>query len=428
MIKIIDIKGRELLDSRGNPTVEVEVTLDNGITASAIVPSGASTGEREALELRDGDANRYMGKGVLKAVENVNTIIKDKVIGMDALNQRELDETLIALDGTIDKSNLGANAILGVSMAVCKAAAISVNKPLYRYLCDMDNYILPTPMMNVINGGCHADSSMDFQEYMIVPVGAKTFHEAIRMGSEIFHTLKKILKSEGHVTSVGDEGGFAPNLSSNEEPFKYIVRAISEAGYKPGVDVCIAIDVAASEFYNKETKMYELKKSNEGNKSVEDMINWFEELISKYPIISIEDGLAEGDNEGWKVLTDKIGSKVQIVGDDLFVTNPSIFKKGIELGIANSILVKLNQVGTVTETLDTIKLAKDNNYRFIISHRSGETEDVTIAHLAVATSSMQIKTGSMSRTDRICKYNELMRIEEKLGSKATYAGWTPYKN
>ncbi len=346
---------------------------------------------------------------------------------MDVLDQRTLDETLIELDGTKDKSKLGANAILGVSMAVCKAASISLNKPLYRYLCDMDRYVLPTPMMNVINGGCHADSSMDFQEYMIVPVGAKTFKEAIRMGSEVFHTLKKILKSEGHVTSVGDEGGFAPNLSSNEEPFKYIVKAINEAGYKVGEEISIAIDVAASEFYNKETKMYELKKSGEGEKNLDEMIKWYEELISKYPIISIEDGLAEGDNEGWKMLTHRLGDRIQLVGDDLFVTNPSIFKKGIELGIANSILIKLNQVGTVTETIDTIQLAKENGYRFVVSHRSGETEDVSIAHLAVATSSMQIKTGSMSRTDRICKYNELMRIEEKLGDKATYAGWKPYR-
>ena len=426
-MNIKDIKGRELIDSRGNPTVEVEVVLDNGVRALAMVPSGASTGSREALELRDGDKSRFHGKGVLKAVENVNTIIRDKVIGMDAYDQRKIDETLITLDGTPDKSKLGANAILGVSLAVCKASALSLNKPLYEYLNGSDKYILPTPMMNVINGGCHADSSMDFQEYMIVPVGAKNFREAIRMGSEVFHTLKSILGSEGHVTSVGDEGGFAPKLSSNEEPFKYIVRAISESGYKPGEDICIAIDVAASEFYNKETKLYELNKSGEGKKSVEEMINWYEELISKYPIISIEDGLSEGDNEGWKLLTNRLGSKVQLVGDDLFVTNPRIFSKGIELGIANAILIKLNQVGTVTETMDTIKMAKENGYRFIVSHRSGETEDVSIAHFAVASSSMQIKTGSMSRTDRICKYNELMRIEDRLGDSVTYAGWMPYR-
>ncbi len=421
MTKIKDVFAREILDSRGNPTVEVDVTLENGIIGRAAVPSGASTGEREALELRDGDASRFLGKGVLKAVNNVNENLRNVVIGMDATNQREIDNAMIEADGTNDKSKFGANAILGVSLAAAKAAALDAGKPLYKYLNE-DGVTLPVPMMNVLNGGAHADSSVDFQEYMIMPVGAKSIHEAIRMGAEIFHNLKKLLKADGEVTSVGDEGGFAPNLKDNEEPLKYIVRAIEAAGYKPGEEVKIAMDVAASEFYNPETKMYDLKKSNGGSKTTDEMIDWLEELVNKYPIISIEDGLGERDWDGWKKLTDRLSSRIQIVGDDLFVTNPSIFKEGIEKGIANSILIKLNQIGTLSETIDAINMARENGYTAVVSHRSGETEDTTLAHVAVAFNTGEIKTGSMSRTDRICKYNELMRIEEELGENAKYLG------
>ena len=421
MTKIKDVFAREILDSRGNPTVEVDVTLENGIIGRAAVPSGASTGEREALELRDGDASRFLGKGVLKAVNNVNENLRNVVIGMDAINQREIDNAMIEADGTNDKSKFGANAILGVSLAAAKAAALDAGKPLYKYLNE-DGVTLPVPMMNVLNGGAHADSSVDFQEYMIMPVGAKSIHEAIRMGAEIFHNLKKLLKADGEVTSVGDEGGFAPNLKDNEEPLKYIVRAIEAAGYKPGEEVKIAMDVAASEFYNPETKMYDLKKSNGGSKTTDEMIDWLEELVNKYPIISIEDGLGERDWDGWKKLTDRLSSRIQIVGDDLFVTNPSIFKEGIEKGIANSILIKLNQIGTLSETIDAINMARENGYTAVVSHRSGETEDTTLAHVAVAFNTGEIKTGSMSRTDRICKYNELMRIEEELGENAKYLG------
>ena len=421
MTKIKDVFAREILDSRGNPTVEVDVTLENGIIGRAAVPSGASTGEREALELRDGDASRFLGKGVLKAVNNVNENLRNVVIGMDATNQREIDNAMIEADGTNDKSKFGANAILGVSLAAAKAAALDAGKPLYKYLNE-DGVTLPVPMMNVLNGGAHADSSVDFQEYMIMPVGAKSIHEAIRMGAEIFHNLKKLLKADGEVTSVGDEGGFAPNLKDNEEPLKYIVRAIEAAGYKPGEEVKIAVDVAASEFYNPETKMYDLKKSNGGSKTTDEMIDWLEELVNKYPIISIEDGLGERDWDGWKKLTDRLSSRIQIVGDDLFVTNPSIFKEGIEKGIANSILIKLNQIGTLSETIDAINMARENGYTAVVSHRSGETEDTTLAHVAVAFNTGEIKTGSMSRTDRICKYNELMRIEEELGENAKYLG------
>lgn len=423
MSKIKNILGREVLDSRGNPTVEVEVTLESGAFGRAIVPSGASTGEREALELRDNNPHRYLGKGVLTAVSNVNGPLKDLLIGKDAENQREIDTLMIEADKTKDKSKYGANAILGISLAVAHAMADEKKIPLYKYLQESDNYIMPTPMMNVLNGGAHADSSVDFQEYMIMPVGAPTIREAIRMGSEVFHNLKKVLKEKGEVTAVGDEGGFAPNLKDNEEPLQCIVEAISRAGYKPLSDVAIAMDVAASEFYNKETGNYELKKSNGGIKTTEEMIDWYEELIEKYPIVSIEDGLGERDWDGWKQLTERLGKKIQLVGDDLFVTNPSIFKEGIEKGVANSILIKLNQIGTLTETMDAIHMAHQNGYTAVVSHRSGETEDTTIAHLVVALQTGQIKTGSMSRSERICKYNELMRIEESLGKQATYNGY-----
>lgn len=421
MSKIKDVFAREILDSRGNPTVEVDVTLESGILGRAAVPSGASTGEREALELRDGDPTRYLGKGTTKAVDNVNNFLKGVVVGMEATDQRAVDEAMINADGTNDKSRFGANAILGVSLAVAKAAALEAGLPLYKYL-NAEGNTLPVPMMNVLNGGAHADSSVDFQEYMIMPVSAPSIKEAIRMGAEIFHNLKKLLKADGQVTSVGDEGGFAPNLKDNEEPLKYIVRAIEAAGYKPGEDVKIAMDVAASEFYNTETGLYELKKSNGGTKTTDEMIDWLEELVNKYPIISIEDGLGERDWDGWKKLTDRLQNRIQIVGDDLFVTNPKIFAEGIEKGIANSILIKLNQIGTLSETIDAINMAKQNNYTAVVSHRSGETEDTTLAHVAVAFNTGEIKTGSMSRTDRICKYNELMRIEEELGGNAKFLG------
>jgi len=420
MATISNVYAREVLDSRGNPTVEVEVTLDSGVKGRAIVPSGASTGEREALELRDGDKKRYLGKGVLKAVSNVNDILKGLILGMNVEDQEKIDHILIAADGTNDKSKYGANAILGISLAVLHAAANQVEKSLFQYLGGNDAKVMPVPMMNVINGGSHTDSSVDFQEYMIVPVGATSIQEAIRMGSETFHHLKEILKERNEITSVGDEGGFAPNLKSNEEPLKYIVEAILKAGYRPGEDICIAIDVAASEFYNKETHQYDLLKSNSGSKTTEEMIAWYEKLILEYPIISIEDGLGERDVPGWKIMTERLGKKVQLVGDDLFVTNPSIFNEGIQNGLANSILIKVNQIGTITETLETIKMAKDHGYTAVISHRSGETEDTTISDLSVALNTGQIKTGSMSRTDRICKYNQLIRIEEELGKRALY--------
>ena len=426
MTKIKNVFAREIIDSRGNPTVEVDVTLENGIMGRAAVPSGASTGEREALELRDGDKTRFHGKGVLKAVSNVNENLKGVVVGLDAYDQRAVDEAMLKADGTDFKSNYGANALLGVSLAVAKAAAADAKMPLYKYI-NKDSNILPVPMMNVLNGGAHADSSVDFQEYMIMPVGAKSVREAIRMGSEIFHNLKSLLKADGHVTSVGDEGGFAPNLKDNEEPLKYIVAAIEKSGYVPGKDVMIALDVAASEFYNTETGMYELTKSGSGNKTTDEMIDWLESLVNNYPIVSIEDGLGERDWDGWKKLTERLSKRVQLVGDDLFVTNPKIFKEGIEKGLANSILIKLNQIGTLSETIDALHMAFDNNYTAVVSHRSGETEDTTIAHVAVASGCGQIKTGSMSRTDRICKYNELMRIEEELGSSARFLGMDAFK-
>ena len=421
MSKIVDVFAREILDSRGNPTVEVDVKLESGIMGRAAVPSGASTGEREALELRDGDPTRYLGKGVTKAVDNVNNYLKGVVVGMESTEQRAVDEAMIKADGTDDKSRFGANAILGVSLAVAKASALEAGLPLYKYL-NAEGNTLPVAMMNVLNGGAHADSSVDFQEFMIMPVSAKSIKEAIRMGAETFHNLKKLLKADGHVTSVGDEGGFAPNLKDNEEPLKYIVRAIEAAGYKPGEDIKIAMDVAASEFYNTETGLYELTKSNGGTKTTDEMIDWLEELVNKYPIISIEDGLGERDWDGWKKLTDRLANRIQIVGDDLFVTNPKILAEGIEKGIANSILIKLNQIGTLSETIDAIDMAKQNNYTTVVSHRSGETEDTTLAHVAVAFNTGQIKTGSMSRTDRICKYNQLMRIEEELGGNAKFLG------
>lgn len=425
---IIDVHAREILDSRGNPTIEVEVETASGCVGRAMVPSGASTGEREALELRDGDKSRYLGKGVLTAVKNVNDILAEVVMGMDVTNQPEIDKALIEADGTKDKSKYGANAILGVSLAVAHAAADFYGLPLYRYLGGINAKTLPVPMMNVLNGGSHADSSVDFQEFMIMPVGACCIREAIRMGAETFHALKKVLKAKGQVTAVGDEGGFAPNLGSNEEPLECIMEAIKEAGYVAGEDICIAMDVAASEFYNQETNMYELTKSGQGTKSTDEMIAWYEELVEKYPIISIEDGLGERDWDGWKKLTERLGKKIQLVGDDLFVTNPEILQEGINKDTANSILIKVNQIGTLTETFDAMELAKKHGYTAVVSHRSGETEDTTIADIAVAFNAGQIKTGSMSRTDRIAKYNQLIRIEEELGDVAVFPGKSAFYN
>ena len=425
---IVDIYAREVIDSRGNPTVEVEVTTESGAFGRAIVPSGASTGEREALELRDGDKKRYGGKGVLTAVENVNEVIAPEIIGMLVDDQVGIDKKLIELDGTPFKKRLGANATLGVSLACARAAADYYGMPLYRYIGGANAKKLPVPMMNVLNGGQHADSSVDIQEFMIMPVGAPSLKEALRWGSETFHALKKVLKDKGHVTAVGDEGGFAPNLSSNEEPLQVIVEAIKAAGYVPGKDICLAMDVAASEFYNPETKKYELTKSGQGVKTTDEMIAWYEELVEKYPIISIEDGLGERDWDGWKKLTERLGHKIQLVGDDLFVTNPSILKEGIEKGIANAILIKVNQIGTLTETLDAMEMATRAKYTTVVSHRSGESEDTTIADLAVALNAGQIKTGSMSRTDRIAKYNQLLRIEDELGDTAIYPGLDAFYN
>ncbi|MDD2209459.1 MAG: phosphopyruvate hydratase [Bacilli bacterium] len=425
---ISSIHAREVIDSRGNPTIEVEVATESGAFGRAIVPSGASTGEREALELRDGDKKRFGGKGVLKAVENVNDIIAPEIIGLPVDQQVLIDETMIKLDGTETKEKLGANAILGVSLAVARAAADFYGMPLYKYLGGPNAKMLPVPMMNVINGGSHADSSVDFQEYMIMPVGAKSLREALRMGAETFHALKKVLKDKGHVTAVGDEGGFAPNLGSNEEPLEVIVEAIKKAGYVPGKDICLAMDVAASEFYNTETGMYELKKSKGGNLTTDQMIDLLASFVEKYPVISIEDGLGERDWAGWKKLTDRLAKKIQIVGDDLFVTNPKIVKKGIQEGLANSVLIKLNQIGTLTETLDCCQEAERAGYTCVVSHRSGETEDTTIADLVVGLNAGQIKTGSMSRTDRIAKYNQLMRIEEELGETAQFKGKEVFYN
>ncbi|MBR5704907.1 MAG: phosphopyruvate hydratase [Deltaproteobacteria bacterium] len=426
MSEIVDIYAREILDSRGNPTVEVEVTLENGISGRAAVPSGASTGEREALELRDGDPDRYLGKGVIKAVQNVNSVLSENLIDWEVSDQAGIDQKLIELDGTDDKSNLGANALLGVSLACAKAAAEEAKLPLFQYLGGVNARELPVPMMNILNGGSHADNNVDIQEFMILPVGAPDFAEALRMGAEVFHTLKKVLKKKGHVTSVGDEGGFAPNLASNEEALQVIVEAIGAAGYEPGKDVLLGIDAAASEFY-KDGK-YILSAEAKPEKNAEEMVAYYEDLVNRYPIISIEDGMDENDWDGWKLLTDTIGKRTQLVGDDLFVTNTRLLKKGIEMGIANSILIKVNQIGTLTETLNAIEMAKRAGYTAVISHRSGETEDTTIADLAVAANTGQIKTGSLCRTDRICKYNQLQRIEDMRGETAVFNGRKVFYN
>ena len=420
MFQIASIHAREILDSRGNPTLEADVRLIGGTLGRAAVPSGASTGANEAIELRDGDAKRYLGKGVLKAVKNVNGPIAKALAGLDARDQKAIDDALLKLDGTETKSKLGANAMLGVSMAVARAAAAALGIPLYRHLGGLNAHVLPIPMMNVINGGAHSDAPIDVQEFMIVPRGAKSFAEGLRMGAEVFHALKKILKGQKLSTAVGDEGGFAPKLASNVAALEVLVEAIAAAGYKPGKDVFIALDVAASEFFDGKTKKYTLHKSDQSVKSAADMVAMYEGWCKKFPIVSIEDGCAEGDWDGWKLLTDKLGGKIQLVGDDLFVTNVKFLQKGIDLGVANSILIKVNQIGTVSETLAAIDLAKRHGYTNVISHRSGETEDSFIADLAVAVNAGQIKTGSLSRTDRICKYNQLLRIEEELGSAAVY--------
>ncbi|MEO5928460.1 MAG: phosphopyruvate hydratase [Candidatus Kapaibacterium sp.] len=417
---IQDVYARQILDSRGNPTLEVEVTLDSGVMGRAAVPSGASTGEHEAVELRDGDPGKYFGLSVEQAVENVNSTISDEIVGLPATDQAMLDAMMIELDGTENKSKLGANAILGVSMAVAKAAAKFHNLPLYRYLGGVTARTLPVPMMNIINGGKHADNNVDFQEFMIVPVGADTFAEALQMGTEIFHQLKKVLKDQGLSTAVGDEGGFAPSLKSNEEAIEMILRAIEAAHYSPGNDVWLALDVASSEMWS--DGGYKLFKSDNSIKTPDQMVEWYQALTEKYPIVSIEDGMAENDWDGWKKLTEAIGDDVQLVGDDLFVTNSEFLWRGIEQEVANSILIKLNQIGTVSETLEVVELAQKNLYTAIISHRSGETEDVTIADLSVATNAGQIKTGAPNRTDRIAKYNQLLRIEEELGPTAEFAG------
>ena len=414
------VLAREILDSRGNPTVEAEVVLADGEIGRAAVPSGASTGENEAVELRDGDKKRYGGKGVLKAVQNVNEIIAPALQGFDALDQAEVDRALLELDGTKNKSKLGANALLAVSMATARAAAAQLELPLYRYLGGPNSRTLPVPMMNIVNGGAHADNNVDFQEFMVVPAGAATFSEALRIGAEVFHQLKSVLKGKGYATSVGDEGGFAPNLKSNEEAVETILESIVKAGYTPGTDCLLALDPAASEFYD--GKRYVFKKSDKRKLTSEEMVAYWKAWCDQYPIISIEDGMGENDWTGWKLLTDELGDRVQLVGDDLFVTNTEFLQKGIDLGVANSILIKVNQIGTLTETLDAVETAQRASYRAVMSHRSGETEDATIADLAVATNCGQIKTGSLSRSDRIAKYNQLLRIEEQLGDQAVYAG------
>ena len=426
MSEIIDIYAREILDSRGNPTVEVEVALETGIIGRAAVPSGASTGEREALELRDGDKNRYLGKGVLKAVEHVNDVIAEELIGWEANDQIGIDRKLLALDGTDFKSKLGANALLGVSIACAKAAAEDAGLPLYQYIGGANAKELPVPMMNIINGGEHADNNVDIQEFMIMPVGAESFKEALRMGTEVFHTLKKVLKEKGYNTSVGDEGGFAPDLKSNEEALQVIMEAIKIAGYKAGEDILLAVDVAASEIYT--DGKYNFANETQPIKTAAETVAFYEDLVARYPIISIEDGLAENDWDGWKLMTEKLGDKIQIVGDDIFVTNTKIIKEGIDQGISNSVLIKVNQIGTLTETLEAIEMAKRAGYTAVISHRSGETEDTTIADLAVATNAGQIKTGSLCRTDRICKYNQLLRIEDELDDTAVFKGREVFYN
>ena len=420
LAKINEVKAREILDSRGNPTVEVDVILSDGNMGRAAVPSGASTGVAEAVELRDGDKSRYMGKGVRKAVGNVNGIIAGKVKGMDPLKQEEIDTLMIKLDGTKNKGNLGANAILGVSLAVAKAAAASKGEPLYRYLGGDGARLLPVPMMNILNGGKHADNNVDLQEFMIMPAGFTSFRESLRAGVEIFHSLKKVLSSKGYNTAVGDEGGFAPNLKSNDEAVEVILEAIDRAGYKAGKQIYLALDPASSEFFS--GGKYVFSKSDKSSKTPDQMVAFYENWVKQYPIISIEDGMAEGDWEGWKTLTDRLGKKIQLVGDDIFVTNTEYLKKGIDMGVANSILIKVNQIGTLTETLEAIDMAKKANYTAVVSHRSGETEDVTIADIVVATNAGQIKTGSLCRTDRVAKYNQLLRIEEELGRNAEFKG------
>jgi enolase len=422
MTEIAQIHAREILDSRGNPTVEADVVLDGGAIGRAAVPSGASTGEHEAVELRDGDKSHYLGKGVLQAVENVESILAPELTGMDAANQRLIDATMISLDGTENKSRIGANAILAVSMACARASAAAVKLPLYRYLGGVNACILPTPMMNIINGGAHADNNVDFQEFMVMPVGAERFSDALRWGVEVFHTLKGVLKKKGYNTAVGDEGGFAPSLKSNVEAIEVILEAIEQAGFKVGDDIALALDPASSEFFDKSSGNYVFKKSDQSEKTSEEMANFWADWARQYPIISIEDGLAEDDWKGWRLLTEKLGNKIQLVGDDLFVTNTERLQRGIDEGVANSILIKLNQIGTVSETLETIELGRRYGYTSIISHRSGETEDAFIADLAVATGAGQIKTGSASRTDRIAKYNQLLRIEEELGQAAEFLG------
>ena len=422
MSAISQVHARQILDSRGNPTVEVDVYTSSGSMGRAAVPSGASTGIYEAVELRDGDMSQYLGKGVLKAVQNVNTSINDELQGVNVFDQKAIDQFLIQLDGSEDKSNLGANAILGVSLAVAKAAADSIGMPLYRYVGGVSANTLPVPMMNILNGGSHADNSIDFQEFMVMPVKADSFSHALRMGTEIFHHLKAVLKAGNYSTNVGDEGGFAPNLKSNEEAIEYVLKAVEKAGYKAGDEVFIAMDAASSEFYLKEEKVYHFHKSDGKKRSSEEMADYWEDWVKKYPILSIEDGLDEDDWNGWKMLTDKIGDKTQLVGDDLFVTNVKRLSRGIDEGIANSILVKVNQIGSLTETIDAVKMAQRNMYTSVMSHRSGETEDSTIADLAVALGTGQIKTGSASRSDRMAKYNQLLRIEEELGTNAVYGG------
>ena len=428
MSLIDNIVAREILDSRGNPTVEVDVYLDSGAFGRAAVPSGASTGEHEAVELRDGDKARYLGKGVQKAVENVNEIICNELLDMDALEQVEIDRTMIEIDGTENKGKLGANAILGVSLAVAKAAADELGIPLYRYIGGTNAKTLPVPMANILNGGAHSSAPIDFQEYMVMPVGSSSFKEGIRCVAEVFHNLKNILHDKGLSTTVGDEGGFAPDLKDNEEPLKVIMQAIEKAGYKPDEDVCIAMDPASSEFYDKDKKKYVFKKSDKRELTSAEMVDFYAHLVNNYPIISIEDATAEDDWEGWKILTEKLGKKVQLVGDDLFVTNVKRLQMGLDKGVANSILIKVNQIGSLTETLDSIELAKTHNYTSVVSHRSGETEDTTIADIVVATNAGQIKTGSASRSDRIAKYNQLLRIEEELGNRAVYLGKKAFFN
>jgi enolase len=422
MSTIISVKGRQILDSRGNPTVEVDVVTDNGILGRAAVPSGASTGIHEAVELRDGDKKYYLGKGVLNAVQNVNKVIAEEIRGMFILDQEEIDRKMIDLDGTPNKSNLGANAILGVSLAVANAAAQNTNQQLYRYIGGVNAHLLPIPMMNILNGGSHADNSIDFQEFMIMPVGADSFSEALRMGAEVFHNLQKVLKKGKYSTNVGDEGGFAPNLKSNEEALKVIIQAIEAAGYEPGKDVYLALDPAASEYYLPEENVYHLHKSTGDKLSPKEMVEFWKGWVKKYPIISIEDGMSEDDWDGWKLMTTELGHKIQLVGDDIFVTNVERLQRGVTMGVANSILIKVNQIGTLTETINAVNMAYRNSYTAVISHRSGETEDTTISDLSVALNTGLIKTGSACRSERIAKYNQLLRIEELLGSSADYLG------